>query len=111
MTSCKLDHIAVNVENIETSVEWYQANLAAEIDYQDDTWAMLRVGGSRLALTIPDQHPPHIAFSVKMCDLGDEYKVHRDGSRYIYRVDPDGNTIELICWEAEDGNDETKDFI
>lgn len=111
MKSHKLDHVAVNVESVAASVDWYTVNLNAKVDYQDETWAMLHVGDSKLALTVPDQHPPHIAFSVKMADLGENYKVHRDGSKYIYKVDPDGNTIELICWEAENGNNKTKDLL
>tara|TARA_A100001011_G_scaffold389694_1_gene471664 strand:+ start:1013 stop:1315 length:303 start_codon:yes stop_codon:yes gene_type:complete len=96
----KLDHVAINVENIETSVGWYISNLEAEVDYQDDTWAMLSVGDSKLALTVADQHPPHVAFAVDNFTMHENFKVHRDGSKYIYKVDPDGNTIELICWEA-----------
>ena len=36
----KLDHIALNVENIERSVSWYSENLDSEVLYQDDTWTV-----------------------------------------------------------------------
>ncbi len=93
----KLDHVALVVKNPRESADWYVKNLSATIEYIDDTWAMLRVGDNKIALTIKSQHPPHIAFS--MLDLPEDrkaYKTHRDGSHYLYISDPDGNIIELI---------------
>ena len=73
----------------------------ADITYQDDTWALMTIGGIKLALTIPSQHDPHIAFKVK--DISqfedDEVKVHRDGVKYVYKKDPDGNCIEWVCYK------------
>ena len=98
----QLDHVAINVEHIQKSIDWYVANLNAEIKYSDDTWALLQIGNTNLALTISEQHPPHIAFCVKDTSefLGPLGKcgTHRDGSKYNYINDPDGNVIELIYW-------------
>tara|TARA_R110000824_G_scaffold273877_3_gene462526 strand:- start:5878 stop:6180 length:303 start_codon:yes stop_codon:yes gene_type:complete len=97
----KFDHIAVNVKDIEKSIEWYVENLEADITYQDNTWALMTIGGIKLALTVPSQHDPHIAFKVK--DISqfndDEIKVHRDGVKYVYKRDPDGNCIEWVCYK------------
>ena len=95
----KFDHVAINVADIARSVVWYQEKLGAEILYQDASWAFLKTGDTKLALTLPQQHPAHIAF-----DIGDtaseEFmkgaKVHRDGSISKYTSDPDGNAIEWI---------------
>ena len=96
----KLDHVAINVSDIQKSVSWYVENLHAKVEYQDETWAMLNIAGSKLALTISNQHPPHIAFSIEnMEDVPYEKRFHRDGSEYCYIRDIDGNTIELISWE------------
>lgn len=97
----KLDHVAVQVEDLKLSIEWYQENLNAEIQYCDETWAMLKIGTTNLALTIPEQHPPHIAFEVKSLKEfpSGEIKHHRDGSAYLYVKDPSGNIVEYICWE------------
>ena len=105
MDRLSLDHVAINVDNINSTVEWYVNSVGATVEYIDDTWAMLDVGGSKLALTIRSQHPPHVAFRVACLEeLGPEYREHRDGSCYVYRVDPSGNTVELIYWR----NDATK---
>ena len=92
----QLDHVAICVNDIQASVEWYKLNLCASVLYSDETWAMLKIGETKLALTSKDQHPPHIAFLVDNFENGKSVKQHRDGSNYIYKSDPDGNTIELI---------------
>ena len=100
--SMHLDHVAINVESIDRSVEWYVLKLNAIVDYQDETWAMLKIGDTSLALTVSKQHPPHIAFCVKdISELPEplgKCGTHRDGSKYIYTRDPDGNVIEYIHW-------------
>ena len=97
----KLDHIAINVENVRKSVKWYQGKYNAKVRYVDETWASLMVGDVNIALTVSKQHPPHLAFALeKMSDFpeGEEIKYHRDGSAYLYTEDLDGNTIEYIYW-------------
>lgn len=95
----KLDHIAINVKDIQKSINWYVTRLSATVDYCDTTWAMLDCSGTKVALTISDQHPPHIGFTVdNIEDLPGPAKYHRDGSAYVYKEDPDGNTVEYIYW-------------
>jgi catechol 2,3-dioxygenase-like lactoylglutathione lyase family enzyme len=95
----KFDHVAINVADIARSVSWYRDKLGAELLYQDETWAFLKVGGTKLALTLADQHPAHIAFDVG-ANPPEEFfkaaKVHRDGTVSRYVSDPDGNAIEWI---------------
>lgn len=100
------DHVAVNVRDVTRSVAWYREHLNATVVYQDDTWAFLEAGGVKIALTLPRQHPAHIAF-----DVGPEppegflasAKRHRDGSVSRYIVDPDGNAIEWIHYPPDRG--------
>lgn len=101
----RLDHVAVPSTDIDQSVKWYAEHFGATVLYQDKTWAFLQVGGSKLALVSPNQHPPHVAFSVTEEQLtnasratGIEVDKHRDGSKGIYIKDPYGNAIELICY-------------
>ena len=97
----KFDHVAVNVTEIARSVVWYQEHIGAKVLYEDDTWALLEAGGSKIALTIASQHPSHIAFDVGP-KPSEEFlrkaKRHRDGSISMYVTDPDGNAIEWISY-------------
>ena len=96
-----LDHIAIQVKNIQASSDWYRDNLKADVLYIDETWAMLKVGDVKLALTLASQHPPH--WAVRINDEKDfpsnkEIGCHRDGSRYVYIEDPDGNVVEYVLY-------------
>jgi catechol 2,3-dioxygenase-like lactoylglutathione lyase family enzyme len=99
------DHVAVPAGDIATSVKWYVDTLGAEILYQDKTWAFLLVGGVKVALVTPTQHPPHVAVRVSEAELeqaakeaGKPIDRHRDGTTGIYIADPFGNAVELICY-------------
>ena len=96
----KLDHVAINVSDISKSLKFYK-NIGGKILYADETWAMIEMGDSKLALTKGDQHDPHIAFRLdaasEILKFG-EIKSHRDGSLYTYNKDCDGNTIEWIYY-------------
>lgn len=101
----RVDHIAIETNDIATAASWYQQEFAAEVLYQDDSWAFLKVGGTKLALVRPEQHPAHIAYSVTPEELQtlavkhrQAIQNHRDGSRGIYIRDPAGNAIEFICY-------------
>lgn len=107
MQQLEFDHTAVPSSDIAASVAWYRANLGAEVLYQDSTWAFLNVGGAKVALVTPTQHPPHIAVRVSEEQLsaaaqaaGIAIDSHRDGTRGIYVHDPFGNAVELICYPA-----------
>ena len=96
-------HTAVHTSDVAASVEWYVKNLQAKILKQDEDWAMVMIGGMTLALTLPEKHPPHIAFEVdslkKFPCYPNEIKMHRDGSHYYYQETPDGTVIEWLYWE------------
>jgi len=103
----EFDHAAVPSNDIAASVEWYRANLGAEVLYQDKTWAFLNVGGTKVALVTPTQHPPHVAVRVTEEQLAEAaaraklpIDTHRDGTRGIYIHDPFGNAVELIYYPA-----------
>ena len=97
----KYDHTAFIVKNISKSVSWYVENFSAEILYDSEDWALLKIRDCKLALST-GKHPYHIAFAVSEEDLG-EYKDqkvhnHRDGTKSIYFEDLDGNAVELIVY-------------
>ena len=99
----EFDHVAVPSNDIAGSVEWYRSKLGASVLYQDKTWAFMNVGGTKVALVTPTQHPPHVAVRVSEAELqraAEAAKIaidtHRDGTKGIYIHDPFGNAVELI---------------
>lgn len=103
----RFDHVAVPSNNIVQSVKWYQDKFAANVLYQDDSWAFMNVSGTKLALVSPQQHPPHVAIDVSeemlikhSRETGTPIDTHRDGTIGIYIHDPFGNAVELIHYPA-----------
>lgn len=101
----EMDHVAVQTANIAQAVNWYVETFGAQVLYQDETWAFLKLGQGKLALVTPAQHPPHVALRVDEATLataaaraGKTIDRHRDGTTGIYIDDPDGNAVELICY-------------
>ena len=58
----RLDHIAIQVSNLEETLSWYLKNFNAKMIYQDDTWAMIEFDNIKLAFVLATEHPSHIAF-------------------------------------------------
>jgi catechol 2,3-dioxygenase-like lactoylglutathione lyase family enzyme len=101
----ELDHVAVQAVDVAETAKFYVKHFGAEVIYQDQTWAFLRIGQGKLALVSPEQHPRHVALRVDRASLeaeaakvGQTINVHRDGTRGIYVEDPAGNMVELICY-------------
>jgi len=92
----KLHHVAIQVDDIDAGVKWYQQNFNVEVAYHDDTWALLKFSNISLALVIPDQHPPHFAIENPDAARFGELTEHRDGTKSIYIKDPFGNSVEII---------------
>jgi catechol 2,3-dioxygenase-like lactoylglutathione lyase family enzyme len=92
-----IHHIAISVRDIATSVDWYRQHFHCKVSYQDDTWAMLEFANLKLALVIPNQHPPHIALVHTEAQQFGELKPHRDGTRSVYIKDPGGNAVEVLA--------------
>ena len=57
----KIDHIAIQTDSIKKSINWYKTMFDCEVEFEDSTWALIKFENTKLALVIPDQHPPHIA--------------------------------------------------
>lgn len=100
----KIDHIAVQVEDIYEACEWYCGHFNANVLYFDPSWALLEFDNIKMALILPNQHQNHVAIEVnprKYPNL--EFKQHRDGSNYHYLTDPWGNCVELINYGPNSG--------
>ena len=92
----KIHHVAIEVQSIQDSVDWYKSNSRCEISHQDDTWALLKYDNISLALVLPKTHPPHIAFERKNAEKYGKLKRHRDGTSSVYIKDPSNNSVEML---------------
>src|SRR5262245_55400051 len=95
-----LHHAALRVKDVKEAVGWYLKRFCCEVEYQDETWAMLKFANVRLAFVLEKQHPPHIALLGDPAAFG-EPKVHRDGTSSVYLKDPDGNNVEILALAPE----------
>tara|TARA_A100001011_G_C13562336_1_gene536888 strand:+ start:75 stop:371 length:297 start_codon:yes stop_codon:yes gene_type:complete len=91
-----IDHIAIQVKDIKKSFDWYTKNFKCKKLYLDKTWALLEFNNVKLALVLPNEHPPHISFIDKNARENSDSVMHRDGSVSYYIEDLDGNKIEMI---------------
>ena len=92
----RLHHVALCVPEIAPAVDWYKDRLKASVSYQDQSWALLDIDNTSIALVLPSQHPPHVAFELSEAEKYGELTHHRDGTESIYIQDPFGNTVEFI---------------
>ncbi len=100
----KIDHIALQVDDIRVACLWYIGHFDANVLYLDETWALLGFDNIKIALILPDQHQNHVAIEVNPEQYPDlEFKQHRDGSNYHYLSDPWGNCVELINYGPNSG--------
>lgn len=95
-----LHHAALRVKDIKAAVKWYTERFRCEIEYEDETWAMLKFANVRLAFVLQEQHPPHIALLGDPAEFGVP-EVHRDKTSSVYLKDPDGNNVEILALAPE----------
>jgi catechol 2,3-dioxygenase-like lactoylglutathione lyase family enzyme len=93
----RIEHVAIAVADIDSAVNWYTSNFRCAVAYRDATWALLDFDNVKLALVIPEQHPPHIAVTNAAADRFGTLSTHRDGTRSTYVMDPAGNSVEIMA--------------
>lgn len=106
---CDFDHIAEQVPDVAAAVSWYRQLVPdSEILYQDESWAFVKVGGTKLAFIQQGHHPDHIGFRVSDADLerlavehGQTIRTHRDRTRSFYIKAPGERWIEFISYPPE----------
>jgi catechol 2,3-dioxygenase-like lactoylglutathione lyase family enzyme len=91
-----IHHIAVEVDDVSQTLQWYKREFQCEIRYHDETWGLLQFGNVQLALVSRGQHPPHVGFVSGAALRYPDLKKHRDGTRSVYVRDPSGNSVELL---------------
>lgn len=93
----RIQHVAIAVADIASAVAWYTSTFRCTVAYRDATWALLDFDNLQLALVIPEQHPPHIAFTSGMAERFGALTTRRDGTRSTYVKDPAGNSVEIMA--------------
>lgn len=93
----RIAHVAISVHQLAPAVAWYTSTFRCKVAYQDATWALLDFDNLQLALVMPEQHPPHIAFTHAHAERFGALKTHRDGTRSTYVSDPAGNSVEIMA--------------
>lgn len=92
----RIHHIAIQVDEIAPMVDWYQQHFDCSLDYQDNSWALIRFENLALALVQPSQHPPHFCITRDDAKRFGQLKTHRDGTASVYIHDPCGNALEIL---------------
>ena len=100
----KIDHIAIQVNDIKKSLNWYLKNFRCKKIYSDNTWAFIEFNNIKLALVKKEEHPFHFAVVDDNIDMEKDIKKHRDNSISKYIDDPDKNKIELIKFLEKNQN-------
>lgn len=101
----KLDaihHTTIQIKDISKAVTWYLERFACKIEYQDESWAILKFANTSLALVLPEQHPYHFAIITDdLSPYGDTIP-NRNGTTSVYIQDADKNNIEMLTLQNED---------
>jgi len=97
-----IHHTAIQVKDIAKAVSWYTERFTCEIEYQDESWAMLKFANTSLALVLPEQHPYHFAIMTDDLSPYGEAVPHRDGTASVYIKDADENNIEMLTLPIEE---------
>ena len=92
----RIHHVAIPVPDIAVALEWYTSRFNCQVEYVDDTWALLEFANAKLALVLPDEHPAHFALSRPDANKFGELVAHRDGLHSVYIKDAFGNAIEVL---------------
>lgn len=91
-----LHHVAIRVDDVARALDWYRQRFDCRVAYRDESWALLEFANVRLALVVPHQHPPHIAFERADAGRFGVLTPHRDGTRSVYLEDSEGNAVEIV---------------
>ena len=92
----RIHHVAITVNDVDKAIEWYQDHFTFEISWRDKSWALLEFENIALALVLPNQHPPHIAFINDNLESFGDPVLHRDGTESVYIQDNQKNVVELL---------------
>ena len=97
----KIDHVAILVEDLDESQEWYEKNCSAKLIFKDHKYRRMQMQNTTIAL-ISKYHYDHAHIGLLVENYEDlpsdkgHVVQHRDGTTGCYVYDPDGNVVEFI---------------
>ena len=98
----RIDHVAIQVDNIKETLNYFEKNFNCVVDSEYEDWAMISFENIKVALVMPGKHPPHIAFAVKdksdLDNFGVKISDHRDGTSSCYVPMPSENWVEYVFY-------------
>lgn len=98
----KVHHIAINVHDVDSAIQWYQTSFACELKERDTFGAILAFGNVELHLHLPSQHRPHLGFEKADAETFGKLRPQLGGIRSAFIADATGNPVELIQPEEQD---------
>lgn len=91
-----IHHLAINVANLEKSIQWYRTSFNCELISQEKTEAVLQFANLRLVLVLPSQEPGHAAYGKDNAEAFGELRKRSDGVESTFVADPTGNVVEIV---------------
>tara|TARA_B100001113_G_C20561608_1_gene384969 strand:+ start:167 stop:496 length:330 start_codon:yes stop_codon:yes gene_type:complete len=100
-----IDHIAILVEDLDISQEWYEKHCEAKLIFKDHKYRRMKMNNTTIALISKKHYQyAHIGLLVeseKVFPPDGEVIKHRDGTTGCYLKDPDGNVVEYIYYSPQ----------
>ena len=92
----EIDHITINVHNLEQALNWYQTSFSCKLEYQTKTLAILNFKNIKIVLSLPSDQRPHVAYLKQNASEYGEITKQSDNCHSTFISDPSGNPIELV---------------
>ena len=96
MNLTSVDHIAINVADLQQSIQWYTGSFDCEVLYEDQTQAIIQFANVKLSLILPSREPGHIALEREDANTFGELRKRREGIESTFISDPTGNRVEIV---------------
>ena len=91
-----IDHITINVSNLDSSIKWYQTSFNCYLLYQGRTLAILEFNNVKLILSLPNDQRTHLGVIKEDAESFGEIMKQSDLCYSTFISDPSGNPVELI---------------
>jgi len=98
----QIDHILVNITNLEESLKWYTSSFSCELLYKTKTLAVLKFENIKVILSLPSEQRAHVAFLKENAASFGELREQSDLCISTFIADPSGNQVELVSSSIEE---------